>query len=153
MYGVYKYEYDGQVIYIGKTTTSFADRFYCHSCEEKFKPYLDRALIYVCEAEDEYEADFWETVLVAEHKPILNVAKKSITASRVHLDITWCLYGQKRKNKINTHQYSGRKTRRVAISTYPELVDRIDAYANKKNVSRAELFETAMEEYLSIHAE
>ena len=153
MHGVYKYEYDGEVIYVGKTSRSFEYRFYQHACEEKFKPYLDKIVKYICVAEDEHEADFWETALISEYKPILNAAKKGITATGIHIDINWQLYRPNVRNKINTRQYGGRKTRKVNILTYPEIVDRIDAYTEKMNISRAELFEVAIEEYLSKHAE
>ena len=153
MYGVYKYECDGQIVYIGKTTTSFSDRFYSHACEEKFKPYLDKAVIYICEAEDAHEADFLETVLIAEHKPILNVAKKRITTARVHVDLAWDLYIPKKKNLINPYRPDEKKTRRIHWLTRAELVERIDACARELNVSRAELLETAMAKYLPADVE
>ena len=56
----------------------------------------------------------------------------------------------------NTHRQAGvepagraKKTRRIQILTFDSLVDRVDAYAKKRNVSRAEVFEVAMEKFLS----
>lgn len=149
MHGVYKYEYEGQVIYIGKTTSSFSDRIVRHSYEEKFKPYLDKAVIYTCFVEDEYEADFFETALIAEYQPVLNVAKKKITTSRVHVDVEWEPYDPKRRKRLNTREYNEKKSRRIQILTFDSLVDRMDAYAKKRGVSRAEVFEVALEKFLS----
>ena len=41
-----------------------------------------------------------------------------------------------------------RKERRVQLLTYGSLVDRMDAYAKRRGVSRAEVFETAMNAFL-----
>lgn len=40
------------------------------------------------------------------------------------------------------------KNRRIQILTYGSLVDRMDAYANKRGMSRAEVFEAAVRMYL-----
>lgn len=40
------------------------------------------------------------------------------------------------------------KSRRVQLLTYGSLVDRMDAYGKKMHLSRAEVFEVAVREYL-----
>lgn len=55
----------------------------------------------------------------------------------------------------HTHVYDApepeareRKDRRVQLLTYGSLVDRMDAYAKRRGVSRAEVFEAAVTAYL-----
>lgn len=43
------------------------------------------------------------------------------------------------------------KTRRVQLLTYSSLVDRIDAYTRKTGMSRVEVYEAAVTEYLDKH--
>ena len=42
--GIYKYVYNGEIIYIGKSDSKggIPNRIYGHSKEEKFQPYLDK---------------------------------------------------------------------------------------------------------------
>ena len=42
-----------------------------------------------------------------------------------------------------------KKSRRIQILTFDSLVERMDAYAKKRGVSRAEVFEVAVEKFLS----
>lgn len=42
-----------------------------------------------------------------------------------------------------------KKSRRIQILTFDSLVKRMDAYAEKRGVSRAEVFEVALEKFLS----
>jgi hypothetical protein len=44
------------------------------------------------------------------------------------------------------------KDRRVQLLTYGTLVDRMDAYAKLNGLSRAEVFELAVKEFLDLHA-
>jgi hypothetical protein len=41
-----------------------------------------------------------------------------------------------------------KKDRRIQILTFGSLVDRLDAYAKRRGVSRAEVFEMAVEHFL-----
>lgn len=41
-----------------------------------------------------------------------------------------------------------RKNKRVQILTYESLVERLDEYCSKNDISRAEVFEAAITEYL-----
>lgn len=53
----------------------------------------------------------------------------------------------------HTHEHEPvareKKSRRIQILTFDSLIDRMDAYAKKRGVSRAEVFEVAMEKFLS----
>lgn len=44
------------------------------------------------------------------------------------------------------------KDRRVQLLTYGTLVDRMDAYAKHNGMSRAEVFELAVKEFLDLHS-
>lgn len=71
---VYKYVYDDQIIYIGKTNVSLNQRIYGHSKEDKFQDYLDKAKVYYAELKNNTETSFVELYLINKYKPILNVA-------------------------------------------------------------------------------
>lgn len=58
----------------------------------------------------------------------------------------------------HTHKYTHddtqeikrkRKNRRVQILTYDELVDRLDDYCKKHDISRAEVFEKVINQFLA----
>lgn len=75
MFGIYKYVYDGEVIYIGKSDNSILNRVNAHAKEAKFKPYLDKAIIYYTVYENSAQTDFYESYFINKYKPKLNVAK------------------------------------------------------------------------------
>ncbi len=71
--GLYKYEYEGQVIYIGKSDASVAKRIADHKREAKFQPYLKNGVnIYTCELPNSTETELVEKALINQYKPILN---------------------------------------------------------------------------------
>lgn len=43
------------------------------------------------------------------------------------------------------------KSKRIQILTYESLIDRMDAYADRQGMSRAEVFEAAVAAFLSQH--
>lgn len=55
-------------------------------------------------------------------------------------------------NDVHTHTHTPvvkrTKDRRVQLLTYGELIDQMDAYGNQHGMSRAEVFEAAISEYL-----
>ena len=75
MFGIYKYVYDGEIIYIGKSDNSILNRVKGHAKEAKFKPYLDKAIIYYTVYENAAQTDFYESYFINKYKPKLNVAK------------------------------------------------------------------------------
>lgn len=75
MFGIYKYVYDGEVIYIGKSDNSILNRVNGHAKEMKFQPYLDKAIIYYTVYENAAQTDFYESYFINKYKPKLNVAK------------------------------------------------------------------------------
>ena len=71
---VYKYVYDGEIVYIGKNDTDLETRINQHKLEEKFRPYL-KADIYYIELANAIMSDVVESELIRRYKPKLNVAK------------------------------------------------------------------------------
>lgn len=67
-------------------------------------------------------------------------------------------FGNKPGGQDDTHNHTHndtqepeareRKDRRVQLLTYGSLVDRMDAYAKRRGVSRAEVFEAAVTDFL-----
>lgn len=79
-YGVYKYVTcdTNEIIYIGKTNTSFDTRFIQHykgfGLDKKFEQYADKCKIYVALLPNSTEAYLLEKALINKYKPILNRA-------------------------------------------------------------------------------
>lgn len=76
MKGLYKYEYNGEIIYIGKSDSSIEKRILDHEREIKFQPYLSKATIYYSLCKNAAETTILETYLIDKYKPILNVSMK-----------------------------------------------------------------------------
>ncbi len=72
-HGLYKYECEGKVIYIGKSDANVVKRISDHKREAKFKPYLKKGVsIYTCELPNSTETKLVEQALINQYKPILN---------------------------------------------------------------------------------
>jgi hypothetical protein len=73
-HGVYKYVYDGEVVYIGKTDAEngFQKRINAHKKEHEL---FNKGEIYVHKCKDKTETDSLETILINAYKPILNKMK------------------------------------------------------------------------------
>ena len=88
--GLYKYVVNGRVIYVGmsnaKLGKGIAKRIEDHSREEKFKPYLKNARIYVAPIPDKNLIKSYETMLIDQHMPILNVSEKPAHSSGVDFE-------------------------------------------------------------------
>ena len=52
------------------------------------------------------------------------------------------------KDYIKEPEGKGTKTKRVFMLTYESLIDRVDAYAAKRGVSRTVVIETAVEAFM-----
>jgi excinuclease UvrABC nuclease subunit len=73
---VYKYVYNDEIIYIGKSDISLCARLNCHKTEVKFKPYIKESKIYYAELSNPAMSTIFETYLINKYKPILNVSMK-----------------------------------------------------------------------------
>lgn len=96
-YYVYKYVYDGEIVYIGKNDTNLKNRIKQHEKEEKFQPYLS-SVIYFIELANKAESKAIETFLINKYKPSLNVADKyeSISDFLEFTEPEWKEYGIKK---------------------------------------------------------
>lgn len=146
MHGVYKYEYAGKVVYIGKTDNSFENRIYNHSREGKFAPYIEEATISVYETRDKGEADFLETVLISQHKPILNEAKHKVTDVDVRANIRWSPWngGWKQKRRPDEH----RPIKGYSFTLTVDTVNKLKALAKSRGVSTSKMVDAILDEAL-----
>lgn len=73
-HGIYKYVYNNEVIYIGKTDAEngFKNRINRHKKEHEL---FNKSKIYVYLCKDQTETDSLETILINAYKPMLNKAK------------------------------------------------------------------------------
>lgn len=97
---VYKYVYDGEIVYIGKNDTNLETRINQHKLEEKFKPYL-KADIYYIELANSIMSDVVESELIRRYKPKLNVAKMSDWSGLEFAEPEWKLFKPMRKKTVN----------------------------------------------------
>lgn len=74
---VYKYVFDGKIIYIGKCDREIYKRIEEHKNEKKFKPFIGNVQIYYASVANSTMSDAVESELIRRYKPELNVAKMS----------------------------------------------------------------------------
>ena len=87
--GLYKYVYNGEIIYIGMSTSSISKRIKDHSKEEKFLPYIKESQIFYIPLDNHSEIRGVEKLLINKYKPLLNVIDTSNEGMIV--DIEKCL--------------------------------------------------------------
>lgn len=97
-HGVYKYVYNGEVIYIGKTDAEngFQKRINAHKKEHEL---FNKSEIYIHRCKDKTETDSLETILINAYKPILNKMKLydyEIEPPKLNW-IHWKIYSNKNK--------------------------------------------------------
>ena len=73
---IYKYVYDGEIVYIGQARSSLENRIRYHRSEERFVPYAD-AEIYYFEVMNTTELDIFEKTLINQYHPTLNVSNNA----------------------------------------------------------------------------
>lgn len=73
---IYKYVFNNEIIYIGKSDHSFEKRIEAHSKEKSFQPYLSKSDIYYFYCNNPAETTIYETYLINKYKPKLNTAMK-----------------------------------------------------------------------------
>lgn len=100
--GVYKYVYDNEVIYVGKSDRDIESRIYDHLNDSKFRPYLDGCEIYYAELPDPCYSTIYETYLIGTLKPKLNDIMKYQTPIKFEIpDITWEKFVPTKKYKMH----------------------------------------------------
>lgn len=97
-YFLYKYVYRDEIIYIGRTT-NIVNRIQTHAkgqgLDEKLRPYLDEAEIYIHECSTETVMKSLESLLIEAHKPMLNIQGKTEHQLKCTIsDISWTLYNE-----------------------------------------------------------
>lgn len=92
--GIYKYVWNNEIIYIGKSNSDIEKRIQCHSREEKFQKYLSDVDIYFCFLPNEATTDIYELYYINKYHPILNISSK-YDCEPVGVDVAdieWCKY-------------------------------------------------------------
>lgn len=143
MHGIYKYEADGEVVYVGKTDSDFVSRIACHHRETGFACYLKRAKIFVRETKDARETDFLETVLINQYKPVLNKKKKDVTDVQVSANLDWVSWDEY-CNKKKENRDKGAFTYYILKDNNKKLV----AAAKKAGMSKSEFLDQLLTEIL-----
>lgn len=65
--GIYKYEYNGEIIYVGKANSSIKGRVDSHKKELKFKKYLSKCKIYYFECTSWSDNRLYESYLIEKY--------------------------------------------------------------------------------------
>jgi hypothetical protein len=94
-YFVYKYTYNNEIIYIGKTDDidrRIREHASGQGLEEKFLPYLDSVEIHYHECCNEVEMSALERLLINQYKPVLNVVDIVAGDATVFIELSWARY-------------------------------------------------------------
>lgn len=118
-YMIYRYVYNDQTIYVGKTKRKLSIRIYEHSKEDKFLPYLDECKIEYFDAGNRQSMDIYEKYLINEMSPILNVADKENAYFNFALPyIEWIPYEMYRYYKNEPDKMIKSVTPKIQQKTY-----------------------------------
>lgn len=89
-YYIYKYVYNDEIIYIGKTDSDLKGRIKCHSKEYQFQKYLSDAKIFYYECKNPAHTAILEIYYINKYKPILNKAMKYDDDLDIYIkDVDW----------------------------------------------------------------
>ena len=108
---LYKYVYNDEIIYIGKTNSNLRQRIHSHANEEKFQPYINEAQIYIMELANCTEVNGLELLLINKYRPILNYADKHDKTTNIYIE-------------------------EPAWNTYQSYLDNCDEVINTKQIAR-----------------
>ena len=95
---VYKYVFNGEIIYIGKNNSKLEQRINQHKYDEKFKPYCNSKIYYI-ELANSVMSDIVESELIRRYKPKLNIAKMSEWSGLDFSEPEWKEFIPQQKNK------------------------------------------------------
>lgn len=105
-YFIYKYVYQDDIIYIGKTIDlprRIAEHASGQGIESKFNPYLKECEIYYHQCCNELEMDAVERLLINHFKPVLNDVDIFPELSTIQIEVDW-LYYSELDDKLPSHR-------------------------------------------------
>ncbi len=111
---VYKYVYNGEIVYIGKNDTDLISRIKQHEKENKFLPYIFSDIYYIT-LENKVETRIMETMLINRYKPKLNIADKA-NGTGLAIEFTephWEKYEEKNFIKQNKEYKLSKKAKKI----------------------------------------
>lgn len=135
MHYVYKYVYDDEIIYIGKTDTSLNKRISQHgrcgdNISKKYWEEINNSKIYYCKANNRYMTDVIESEMIRRYKPKCNKAKKSNWSGLEFVEPEWYFYDKDLyKEKIVYKQ-------KVVTENYPYKKEMFDFYKKEYYVNK-----------------
>lgn len=130
---VYKYVYNDEIIYIGKSDSNLEHRIDQHKREEKFKPYL-KSQIYYIKLANRVMSDVVESELIRRYHPKLNVSKMSEWCGLNFVEPEWIIFqpSSKRNGKLEVNQnvLLGRKLSGIKIRKHKvkQMRKELDCY-------------------------
>ena len=148
MKAIYKYVFNGEIIYIGQTRSSLEARITGHRNEERFSPYKG-AKLYYFEVKNNTELDIFERLLINKYQPILNVNNTSADS----LDIVfnepeWELYKPVKKQIIRKGRPKGEDCVTRSLRIREDLNELLIIAHNETKLSYNELVNRALDAYL-----
>lgn len=105
MHCVYKYVYNDEIIYIGKTDISIIKRLSQHgksgdNIDEKYWNQINNSKIYYCKLANKCMCDVVESELIRRYKPKLNKDKKSEWSGLNFVEPEWYYFDKELYNNI-----------------------------------------------------
>ena len=147
MFGIYKYVYNDEIIYIGKSDNSILNRVNAHVKEAKFKPYLEKAVIYYTECKNSAHTLILETFLINKYKPILNTSLKC--EEDLNLDIPipepeWHLLSE-----LKEVEKAVKQAKKPGIKWYENRVNDIEVL--KRRIKNLEWLESFLQPFYGMY--
>lgn len=149
LHGVYKYECDGEIIYIGKTDGFLGNRINAHAIDKKFAPYIKKSVVFFHETKTSAEADFLETALINQHRPVLNVAKKNDMAADVQVKVDWVPWVSCAKPRGKQEVDESDKIKGYSFTLHESTVNKLREAARLRDITASKLLDTILSEVFS----
>lgn len=111
---VYKYVYNNEIIYIGKSDTSLIKRLNQHgkngdNIDSKYWDKINNSDIYYCYANNRTMSDVIESELIRRYKPICNKAKKSDWSGIEFVEPKWIYFDKNIVKEIKEQKISNKE--------------------------------------------
>lgn len=149
---VYKYVYNNEIIYIGKTDTNLIRRLkeHCKSgdnIDSKYWDKINKSDIYYCYANNKIMSDVIESELIRRYKPICNKAKMSDWSGIEFVEPKWYFFDKNIMNEVKTIKKTIKKTKTTYKTTKKVQELKQQVYSlNLELITKKYKFEREIEE-------
>ena len=136
---IYKYVYNNEIIYIGKTDTNLIRRLKQHgkngdNIDSKYWDKLNKSDIYYCYANNKTMCDVIESELIRRYKPICNKAKKSDWSGIEFVEPKWYFFDKNIMDEIKKQKSYTKTSKREQELKQKELTMNFKLLSERYNL-------------------